>query len=285
MSKSRLGKGLGALISENDLDKAMKDGKVKEIFIEQIEPNPYQPRQEFEKEKLEELARSIKDNGIIQPITLRQVKPELFQLVTGERRWRAAQMAGLKKVPALINDYSDQQLMELALIENLQREDLNPIEEAQAYEKIMSEFKLTQEDVAQKVGKSRSGVANTLRLLNLPTKIQVYVSRETITMGHARALLALKDTKKQLEVAEHIIKRSLSVRETEEYINRLNNPEDRNKKRNKVLAREWLELEKMLADYLGTKVRIKNKKNKKLVTIECRDMQEMERLLKRMNAS
>lgn len=289
MSKNRLGKGLGALIGGNDnLEEGYDDdGKIREVFIRQIEPNPYQPRQEFDEEGLKDLAQSIRENGIIQPITLRQVSPDHYQIVTGERRWRAAELAGLKKVPAIIREYSDHQMMEIALIENLQREDLNPIEEAQAYQRMMDEFDMTQEEVARKIGKSRSSIANIVRLLKLPPKVQIYVSRETITMGHARAILSLKDMEEQIQVADYIIKNNLSVRETEKYIQQLNNKNgERGNKYQKIpLEPEWLNVQKVLADYLGTKVRVQKRKDKRLIMIECDTYKDIEKLLRRMNAS
>ncbi len=288
MSKKRLGKGLGALISEkNNLEETESmNNKVVDVFIQQIETNPFQPRQEFDEAALEELARSIKDNGIIQPITLRQISPERYQLVTGERRWRAAGLIGLKKVPAIIRDYSDLQMMEVALIENLQREDLNPIEEAQAYQKMIDEFDMTQENVAQKVGKSRSSIANTVRLLNLAPKVQIYVSRETLSMGHARALLAIKDLDLQIKTADYIIKNKLSVRDTEKHIHNLNrNKDDKKSIKKQPLGREWLDAQKKLSKFFGTEVKIKKKKDKKLITIECKDYDEVNKLLSRINPS
>ncbi|MFW6264774.1 MAG: ParB/RepB/Spo0J family partition protein [Bacillota bacterium] len=286
MSKNRLGKGLGALISDNNFDDDnIKNGKLKEIFVHHIEPNPFQPRQEFDMEVLKDLSQSIKENGVIQPITVRQIKPNQYQLVTGERRWRASRMIGLKKIPAIVKEYDDKQMMETALIENLQREDLNPLEEAQAYQRMIDEFNMTQEEVSQKVGKSRSSVANTVRLLNLSPKVQVFVSRETISMGHARALLSIKEAEKQISAAEHVISNNLSVRDTEKYINTINNKlEGEEKKESRIskkikLEPEWQKAEKDLSNYLGTKVKIKSRNNKKIVTIECNDYSDIKKLL------
>lgn len=270
MSKNRLGKGLGALINDAAFEEdSSTSGRLREIYVQQIEPNPFQPRQEFDQEELKELADSIKENGIIQPITVRQIKPDLYQLVTGERRWRASRMIGLSKIPAIIKDYDDRQMMETALIENIQREDLNPIEEAQAYQRMMEEFGLTQEDVASKVGKSRSSIANIVRLLNLSPKVQVYVSRETLSMGHARALLAIKNPEEQIQVADYIIKNNLSVRETEKFVHSFNKEMEKKKEKavtqNKktVLGPEWIKAQEELSRLLGTKVKIKNNNNKK----------------------
>jgi len=274
MSKKRLGKGLGALINDNN-DLSSED-KIKEIYIENIEANPFQPRKKFDEDSLKELSQSIKENGIIQPITVRQVKPELYQIVSGERRWRAVKMAGFKNIEAIVKDYNDQQMMEIALVENLQREDLNPIEEAQAYNKMLEEFAMTQEDVAKKVGKSRSSVANAVRLLNLPPKIQVYVSRGTLSMGHARALLALKDSKKQIEVADYVIQKGFSVRKTEEYVNKLRKKDENNKNKSKnkkenSLDEKWLKAQNLLSEILDTKIKISKRKKKKVIKIECKD--------------
>ncbi|MFW5998431.1 MAG: ParB/RepB/Spo0J family partition protein [Bacillota bacterium] len=287
MSKNRLGRGLDALLSDSN-SKSDSDHSIKEIYVENIEPNPFQPRQEFDQESLEELAQSIKNNGVLQPITVREAKPELYQLVTGERRWRACKLIGLKKVPAIIKEYSDDQMMEIALIENLQREDLNPIEEAQAYKKMMDNFDMTQEDVSKKVGKSRSSIANMVRLLNLTPKVQMFVSRGTLSMGHARALLALKDNKVQIKAAEHVIKNNLSVRETEKYVSRLNNlkkankSSDQNEKPNK-LNEKWLKARKKIASYFETEVKVRNRKNKKILSIECKDDSDLERIMEKLN--
>ncbi len=282
MVKKRLGKGLGALISENN-GRSEPGGKIIKIFIDDIEPNPFQPRENFEKEALNELCKSVKDKGIIQPVTVRQIEPEKYQLVTGERRWRAARMAGLKKIPAIVKNYTDQQMMEIALVENLQREDLNPIEEAQAYRKMIEEFSMTQEDVAGKVGKSRSSVANVVRLLNLSPKVQVYVSRETLSMGHARALLAIKDSQDQIAAADYVIEKNLSVRETEKYINRLKgNDNDKHKEKkneNEEVNQRWIDARNRLAGHLGTEVKIRNKKNKKELAIVCSSFEDMEKIL------
>ena len=288
MSKNRLGRGLDALIADNNqFEENSRDSKLREIFIDQIEANPYQPRQDFDQEALEELANSVKEKGIIQPIIVRQVKPQLYQLVAGERRWRASQLIGLKKVPALIKEYSDQQMMETALIENLMREDLNALEEAQAYQKMIDQFNLTQEEVAKKVGKSRSSIANIVRLLNLPPKIQIYVSRETLSMGHARALLAIKEPQLQIKAADHVIKNNLSVRETEKHVHRLNSNAEKKSATGKNLSiePEWLQVQQIIADYLGTRVKVQRRKNKRVITIECSNYQEIEKLISNMNVS
>jgi ParB family chromosome partitioning protein len=287
VKKNRLGKGLGALLSEGD--NSNDENKITNIFIENIEPNPFQPRKEFDQETLEELADSIKNNGVLQPITVRKIKPELYQLVTGERRWRASKLVGINKIPSIIKDYSDHQMMEIALIENLQREDLNSIEEAHAYKRMMEEFNMNQEEVAQKVGKSRSNIANMLRLLHLVPKVQMFVSRETLSMGHARALVSIKDNEKQIKAAEYVIKNNLTVRDTEKYVSRIKNltanKEEKEQKSNNdenKLDKKWIKAQEKLSSFLGTKVKINSKKNKKVFSIECKDYNDVEKLLDKL---
>ena len=283
MAKNRLGKGLGAILS--DTEGGMDSRKsIVNLYLKNIEPNPFQPRSNFDDESLGELAKSIKNNGVIQPITVRKAKPGKFQLVTGERRWRAARLAGLNQIPAIMSDYSDYQMMEIALIENLQREDLNPIEEAQAYNRMIDEFNMTQEEVANKVGKSRSSVANAVRLLNLTPKVQIYVSRETISSGHARALLALEENELQIKVADHIIKNHLSVRETEKYVTSIKERgvvKEKEKRQVLELDHRWLEAKKTLTDVLGLNIKIRNKKNnKKVIAMECDNYSDLEKIIK-----
>ncbi len=288
MTKNRLGKGLGALITDNSNEQGSEE-RIKEIYVGNIETNPFQPRKKFDESSLQDLSQSIKENGIIQPITVRQIKPELFQIVSGERRWRAFKLAGFKNIPAILKDYTDRQMMEIALVENLQREDLNPIEEAQAYNKMMDEFNMTQADVAKKVGKSRSSIANAVRLLNLPPKIQVYVSRGTISMGHARTLLSLEESKNQIEVADLIIEKNFSVRQTEEYINKIKERKDNNsnkKKKNKKINKldeKWEKARDLLSKSLGAKIKIANRKKKKIITIECEDYSDIEKIISKIN--
>ncbi|MFW6022839.1 MAG: ParB/RepB/Spo0J family partition protein [Halanaerobiaceae bacterium] len=290
MTKNRLGKGLGALISENNkFDENSNNGKLKEIFVHQIEPNPFQPRQEFDNEDLKELSISIKENGLIQPITVRQIKPEQYQLVAGERRWRASRMIGIKKISAIVQDFDDKKMMETALIENIQREDLNPLEEAQAYQRMIDEFNMTQVEVSEKVGKSRSSIANTVRLLNLSPKVQIFVSRETITMGHARALLSIKDPDIQIKTAEYVIDKNLSVRQTENYINMImkkmpqeNNIKEEKEKKRTILSPEWKKIEKELTEYIGSNVKIKAKKDKKIISFEYCDYKEAKKLIEKL---
>jgi ParB family chromosome partitioning protein len=216
--KMALGRGLSALVPE---DGQNTNEVLREIDIDLIEPNKEQPRTRFDDEKLEELTQSIKENGIIQPIIIRRKNNNGFEIVAGERRWRAAQKAGLKKVPAVLREVSDEKLLELALIENIQRHELNSMEEARAYQKLIKTLGLTQEMVASRVGKDRVLIANYLRMLRLPEDIQKLVEDEKITVGHARALLGVDDHTAQRQVARSIIEMSLSVRETERTIKRV----------------------------------------------------------------
>ncbi|MFO7814910.1 MAG: ParB/RepB/Spo0J family partition protein [Halanaerobiales bacterium] len=283
MNKKRLGKGLDALLSKSQEEK--REHEIKDIDIEKIKPNPFQPRDRFTEEALEELANSILKKGVLQPITVREVQYDNFEIVTGERRWRAAEMAGLQTIPAIIRSFEDEEMMEVALIENLQREDLNPIEEAYAYQKMMEKFDITQKEVAERVSKSRSTIANTLRLLNLPPSVQEIVSRETISMGHARALLPL-ETKNQTELAKKIVEEGLSVRRTEELVKKQLNKDDRQKKKKKKSKKElepkWVKARELLSDKLDLDVDIKDKVSKKVITINCRDYEEMEKILERL---
>ncbi|MGB9180526.1 MAG: ParB/RepB/Spo0J family partition protein [Pyrinomonadaceae bacterium] len=217
MTRRVLGRGLSALLSDTA---ATSSEELLEVDIDLIEPSPSQPRTHFDEDRLEELAQSIRSNGIVQPLLLRR-RGARYQLVAGERRWRAAQRAGLQRVPAVVRDIPDEKLLELALIENIQRQELNAIEEAQAYRRLIETLGLTQEVVAQRVGRDRSFVTNYLRLLRLPEDIQRLVEEEKISMGHARALLGVDDADIQRRVARNIIEQSLSVRETERAIKRI----------------------------------------------------------------
>jgi ParB family chromosome partitioning protein len=241
-----------------------------------IDPNPFQPRREFDQDKLEELAESIRVHGVIQPVVLRRVN-DRYQLVAGERRCRAARLAGLDQVPALIHDYSDMEMLELAIVENLQRDDLDAIEEALAYEQLMRRLGLTQEQAASRVGKSRSHVANTLRLLQLPEVLQQYVSRGTLSAGHARALLGLADHRRQLEAAEKVIKAGLNVRQTEQLVKQMQEP---------TVSRETakpsahaLDIERQLQASLGTNVKVVRGRKYGRIEIAFYSADELERLL------
>jgi ParB family transcriptional regulator, chromosome partitioning protein len=256
--KMALGRGLSALVPEVE---NYSNEEMREIDIDLIKPNKEQPRTRFDEEKLEELSQSIKENGIIQPIILRRNNSNHYEIVAGERRWRAAQKAGLKKVPAVIREVSDEKLLELALIENIQRHELNSMEEARAYQKLIKTLGLTQEMVANRVGKDRVLIANYLRMLRLPEDIQKLVEEEKITVGHARALLGVDDASTQRKVARSIMEMSLSVRETERAIKRIATGETVEKtvlreKRSKAADANIKAAEEKLRRRFGTKVKI-----------------------------
>ncbi len=260
-TKRGLGKGLEALIPSLGLEES---GAIKEISVNEIVPNPYQPRRNLHEESLEELAQSIKEHGLIQPlIVTRDEESGKYQLIAGERRWRAAMMAGLSTVPVIVKEVSPRQMLEIALVENIQRADLNPLEEAEAYRFLIEEFGLTQEEVAKRVGKSRTAVANTVRLLRLPIEVKKALAEGLITEGHARALLALPSPELQVRAMERIIRGGLNVRQTEELVKKLQEPGETPKR--EVLP-EIRELEERLRVNLGTKVRLfKGRKGGRLV--------------------
>ncbi len=272
MSRQALGKGLGALLPTSDTD------TVKKIPLDQIIANPYQPRQNFDVDALNELAESIKVHGVLQPILLRKASNG-YELVAGERRWRAAKIAGLSEIPALIKELDDLGMSQMALIENLQRDDLNAIEEAQAYQNLLEKFAMTQEEIANAVGKSRVAVTNTLRLLKLSAYVRENVSRETLTPGHARALLALNDEKMQNDICKNIITEGWSVRQTEEYIRKLvegtTPKKERQKKKNIFLD----DLSNKIGEQLGTRVVIKPGKKICKIEIEYYDDDDLERII------
>lgn len=211
--RKALGRGLGALLPSAP---AAADSSL-EIPVDRIVPNKYQPRSHFEPESLKDLAQSIKSNGVIQPIVVRKTGAQ-YQIIAGERRWRAAQLIGLKTVPAVVRDVSEYRMVEMALIENIQRQDLNPLEEASAYVSLIEDFELTQEELAQRVGKDRSSIANYIRLLKLPMEVKEKIQRQELTMGHARALTSMEKSKEQIELADRIIREQLNVRQTEAMI-------------------------------------------------------------------
>jgi len=247
MAKQRLGKGLTALIP--DMPEVGGQG-VQEISISEISPNREQPRRNFDRDKLEQLAQSIIHHGIVQPVVLRELERG-YEIVAGERRWRAARIAGLKTIPAVVKELDEKQVVEIALIENLQREDLNPIEEAEAYKKLLDEHGLTQEEISSVVGKSRPAIANTLRLLNLPEDIQQMVRKEIITAGHARTVISLSDKERQ-EVLEKIIKDNLSVRETEKLVDSIMKRRNIRKAKDKKEKEEGKKKGKIEIEYYTT---------------------------------
>ncbi len=282
-AKRGLGKGLGAFFASAE-PVAEQDERY-DVQVKQIKANPFQPRRVFDQEALAELARSIRQYGVLQPIVVRR-SPEGYDLVAGERRWRASQLAGLVTIPAVIRDYTDSEMTEIALIENLQREDLNPLEEAFAYQRLMAEFGLTQEEVARKIGRSRSMVANMVRLLNLQPEVQEYVSRGTLSMGQARPLLAVDNAVMQCEAARTIIEEDLNARDSEELVKRLCGKKTKKSKAPAPVQREFFlaEMEDRLKLVLGTQVRIKPGKMKSKIEIEYYNPEDLERILECLSA-
>ena len=275
-----LGRGLDALISTDEVH-PQGSSTISEIALDQIEANPNQPRREFDAESLQELANSIREIGIVQPITLRQTDNGRYQIVAGERRWRASQIAGLTAIPAYIRTIGDESVMEMALVENIQREDLNAIEIALAYAHLLENEGMTQEKVADRVGKSRVAVANYLRLLKLPAQVQMALQKRTIDMGHARALLSLDSPSQQLAVFEQIQKNGSSVRQVEEIVKKLKNGEDVNLGNKKIasgsrLPEEFNILREQLAGFFGKKVALSiSPSGKGKVTIPFADEEEL----------
>ncbi len=275
-----LGKGLSALIPEERQLNLMEDeadkGTVVELDISSIEPNKEQPRKTFEKEPLEELKNSIKQYGLLQPLVVRKVGGK-YEIIAGERRWRAAKEAKIKKVPCIIKEVDDTQALKLALIENIQRENLNPIEEAQAYKTLIDEYDLTQEEVALALGKSRSYIANTIRLLNLDNEIIEYISEGKITSGHGKVLLGIKDKRERLELAKGIVENKLNVRETEKIASKAKKKVSSKVKmeKNPIIS----QIEEGLMRVLGTKVSIITKKNGGKIEIEYYSDEDLQRII------
>lgn len=254
MKKGGLGRGLDALFADNSIEEISSASTVK-LKINEIEPNRDQPRKTFDEKALSELADSISEHGVIQPLLVRPVQ-DGYQLVAGERRWRAARLAGLTEVPVVVRELSDSETMEIALIENLQREDLNPIEEAEGLQLLIDTYGLTQDECAKRVGKSRPAITNALRLLNLPEKLSELVKDAMISAGHARALLPLGDEDKMLEIANEIIRKDLSVREVERMVKLLGKVDTSNEKRTKKRDVYFDEVELALSDVMGRKVKV-----------------------------
>jgi len=266
--KTALGKGLDALIPE-------KGDEVIYLDIDRIFPGEHQPRKSFRDDSLKELAASIKEKGVLQPVIVSRVGDGTFRLVTGERRWRAASLAGLKKMPALVRDVASKDSLEIALIENIQREDLNPIETAEAFRKLTADFHLTQEELSEKVGKDRATIANYLRLLKLPEEVKSLIYNGSLSMGHAKALLVIEGKASQIEAARKIIKKDLSVREAEALTKKTIKP-----KRGRITKDPQISsLEEKLIRSLGTKVRILHKGKKGKIEIEYYSLEELDRLL------
>ncbi len=274
-----LGKGLNALFPGESLSKAES---VEKIHVKSIKANPYQPRKIFDEVAIQELSASIKEHGILQPIILRK-KGTTYEIVVGERRFRAAQLAGLDEIPAVVRNLTDEETMELAILENLQREDLTPIEEAEAYHGLMENLKLTQEQLAFRLGKSRPHIANHVRLLTLPDKVRDYISEGKLSMGHGRTLLGLRKKEKIALLAEQVLKDGLNVRQLEKLVQTLNEDVPRETKKEKKPDLFIAEREASLRDYFGTNVTIKKAKNKGKIEIEFFSEDDLERILELLN--
>lgn len=279
-----LGRGLDALISTEAV-RTQGSSTINEIPIEQIEPNADQPRSLFNEEALQELANSIHEIGIIQPITLRQISDNRFQIIAGERRWRASKIAGLKTIPAYIRTINDENVMEMALVENIQREDLNPVEIALAYEHLLENTGMTQEKVSERVGKSRTAVTNYLRLLKLPAQVQMSLQKKEVDMGHARALLALDSPSLQLKVFKEILKNGWPVRKVEEVVQKLKNGDDIDTGKKKIQAKtklpeEFIVLKDRLSSFLDTNVQLTcSNKGKGKISIPFNNEDDLERIM------
>lgn len=278
MQKIGLGRGLNSLFDENISDE--ENNNIINLRISLIEPNKNQPRKKFDDEKLDALAESIKENGVIQPIIVVK-NGDMYKIVAGERRWRAAKKAGLSEIPSVIRDYTDQEVAQIALIENLQRENLNPIEEALGYKTLIDKFNMTQESVSSKLGKSRSAIANSIRLLSLDEPIQSKLITGEISSGHARALLSLEDSDMRLKLLESIIEKGLNVRQTEALAKHLHNSKPKKEKKQpdeQVLA-EIEATENRLSSHFGTKVRLIHNEKRGKIEIEYFGNDDLERIL------
>jgi ParB family transcriptional regulator, chromosome partitioning protein len=271
-----LGKGLNAFFPPAD---TVEEEQVKDISITELRPNPYQPRKVFDQKAIDELKESILEHGILQPIAVRKTIKG-YEIVLGERRFRAASEAGLKTVPVIVKDYSEQKMMEVALIENLQREDLNPVEEAQAYQKLMEHLKITQEELAARVGKSRPHIANHIRLLQLPNPVLELLSNGRLSMGHGRALLGLKKKTKMEQIVNRVMEEGLNVRQLEKLISDINKNVSRGTKKKAAQPNIFFkEKESSLRDRFGTSVSIKKSKRKGKIEIEFFSDEDLERIL------
>lgn len=291
VKKSGLGKGLDSLIKDNSSAKktavanTSSENKVEEMKsgeqmmkINMVEPNRDQPRKKFEEDALLELADSIKQFGVLQPLLVRKRK-DYYEIIAGERRWRAAKMAGVKEVPVIIKDYTEQEIVEIGLIENIQRENLNPIEEAMAFKKLLEEFNLKQDEVAERVSKSRTAVTNSMRLLKLDERVQEMIVDDMISTGHARALLAIDDKEQQYDLANKIFDEKLSVRETEKLVKEIKNPKKPKMKKKVENEFVYTDLENRMKEVMGTKVNISSKGNGKgKIEIEYYSDDELERM-------
>ena len=279
--KKGLGKGLDSMIPEKKTKAELKetqDKSLTEVKISEIDPNMGQPRKKFDEDELLELAESIKIHGVIQPIILTK-RGKRYEIIAGERRWRASKLAGLAKIPAVIREYTDKEIMEVSLIENIQRQDLNPVEEALAFKNLIDEYKMKQDDLAERVSKSRSAITNALRLLKLDEKVKAMLAEELISTGHARALLALEDKNKQQALAVKIFDEKLSVRETEKFVKQLLDDKEPKKDDNSSEKIIYKKLEDSLKSIIGSKVSIKGRNNGKgKIEIDYYSIEELDRI-------
>ncbi len=297
-TKKGLGKGLGAFFDNleaapsaaleskaENLDETAGESGVLRLKIRDIEPNPEQPRKVFDKDKLQALADSISEHGLIQPVLVKKIDNGMHIIIAGERRWRAAKLAGLKEIPCIIGEYTDREVMELALIENLQREDLNPIEESEGYQRLMDTFNLTQDEVAKRVGKSRSAVANSLRLNNLSKEIKKMVSDGELSQGHARAILPIEKEADRMAMAKRIVKEGLNVRQAENAVAVLLNSKGKKPEKKSVdknIENYFKNLEAELSSKFNTKVSIKYGKKRGKIEIEYYNSDDLENILKNL---
>lgn len=280
MKKKGLGKGLDALFEDNSYDLEPQGGGETLIRLSQIEPDKNQPRKFFDEAALEELAASIKEHGLIQPIIVSPLEEDRYRIIAGERRWRACRLAGLEEIPALVREYTDQEISEVSLIENLQREDLNPIEEALGYRNLMDVYGMTQEKIAQTVSKSRSAIANTLRLLTLPEQILDFIKTGDLSAGHARTLIGLEDADQQLALANKMITDELSVRQAEDLVKKSKKEPKTAPLPDPAVAQAIKELENRAASGVGNKVLIRHKPdNKGRVEIQYHSVDELEKII------
>ena len=280
--KSALGKGLGALIPGEKKDEIIEKKQPLQISLNLIKSNSEQPRKSFDDEKIAELAQSIKEHGIIQPILLNK-DGESYIIVAGERRWRAAKSLGLKEVPAIIMNLSEKEVLEISLIENIQRQNLNPIEEAIAYKKLLKDFNLTQDELSKRIGKSRVAISNIIRLTALCDTVKQYLIDEVISEGHGRALLSIEDPKAQAEIAQKVIDEKLSVRELEKLIKFIKSEKKPKDKVRELNNPYYKDITERLQNYFGTRVSISNKNNKGKIEIEYYSEEDLQRILEIIN--
>jgi len=277
-----LGRGLDAIFLDNSIedDEVSGENKVSQIKLSMIDPKSDQPRKYFDKTALEELAASIAENGLLQPILVREYADSRYQIIAGERRFRASKLAGLTEIPAIVLDRDDRKVAEIALIENIQREDLNPVEEAMAFRALIKEYDLTQEELSEKVGKSRSAIANTMRLLDLPDEILTMVASGDLSAGHARTLLGVKNRDDMLILADRTVELDFSVRQLEEEVKRINKPKKPEPVEEELPVVDYFrEMELRMMSHLGRKVKIEGKGRKKSVTLFYEDNEDLDELL------